>query len=396
MSQPHSQSPRYVEMLGRAHDLIGFLRERAEHTENLRRMPDDVEQALHETELFRTMQPARIGGSELGVGILAEVAIELGRGCGSTAWNYGNIASHHWMVGMFPEAAQDRVWGESVDAMIATGLTLTGKAKKVAGGYELSGRWPFSSGVDNCRWNMLAGTVESGGDGPPDNRLFLVPSRDYVIHDTWHAAGLCGTGSNDVSTDGAFVEEDMTLPMSCFLGGPTPGAEVNPGPVYRMPLMALAPYVLGGTAVGIAQGAVDTYVAETRERIGRYFGDKMSDRQVIQLQVADAAAKVDHARIGMRLRCDEAYAEAEAGIVPDLMRKLIYRRDGAFEVKLAVEAVTGLFGITGASGLYLSHPMQRALRDVNAVASHIHLTFDVGGTMYGRAALGLPLEGPPL
>ena len=342
------------------------------------------------------MQPARIGGSELGVGILADVAVELGRGCGSTAWNYCNIASHHWMLGMYPKAAQDRIWNDSPDAMIATGLTLTGKAKKVAGGYELSGRWPFSSGVDNCQWNMLTGVVEGSGDGPPDTRLFIVPASDYTIHDTWHAIGLCGTGSNDVTAEGAFVADDMTLPMAYFRGGPTPGSEVNPSPVYRLPLMALGPYALGGTAVGIARGAVDDYVGETRERIGKYFGGKIADRQVIQLQVAESAAKVDLAHIGMRVRCDEAMAEAEAGIVPDLERKVVYRRDGAFGVRLAVEAVTGLFGVTGASGLYLSHPMQRALRDVHAVASHIHLTFDVGGTMYGRVALGLPLDGPPL
>ncbi len=379
------------DMVGRARALTPLLRERAEATEQLRRMPDDIAQALHDSGLFRVMQPAQVGGCELGIGILVDVAAELAQGCASSAWNFANYASHHWMLGMYAKEAQDRVWDEMPDALIASGLSLSGTAERVDGGYRLSGRWPFSSGVDNSQWNMLGGRVE--GDGP---RLFLLPASDYTIVDTWHAAGLCGTGSKDVIVDEAFVPEALALPMSAFRGGTTPGAGVNPGPVYRLPLMALAPYVLGGIAVGVALGAVESYVAETRERVGLYFGGNMAERQVIQLKLAEASAKAELARLSMRTRCAEAMAEAESGTLPDLDRKVVYRRDGAFAVRLAVEAVTTLFGITGASGLYDAHPMQRAFRDAHAIASHIHLNFDVGGTMYGRVALGLELDGPPL
>ena len=377
------------DMVGRARALTPLLRERAEATEQLRRMPDDIAQALHDSGLFRVMQPAQVGGCELGIGILVDVAAELAQGCASSAWNFANYASHHWMLGMYAKEAQDRVWDEMPDALIASGLSLSGTAERVDGGYRLSGRWPFSSGVDNSQWNMLGGRVE--GDGP---RLFLLPASDYTIVDTWHAAGLCGTGSKDVIVDEAFVPEALALPMSAFRGGTTPGAGVNPGPVYRLPLMALAPYVLGGIAVGVALGAVESYVAETRERVGLYFGGNMAERQVIQLKLAEASAKAELARLSMRTRCAEAMAEAESGTLPDLDRKVVYRRDGAFAVRLAVEAVTTLFGITGASGLYDAHPMQRAFRDAHAIASHIHLNFDVGGTMYGRVALGLELAGP--
>jgi 3-hydroxy-9,10-secoandrosta-1,3,5(10)-triene-9,17-dione monooxygenase len=381
----------HTEMVARARALTALLRERAEATEQLRRMPDDIEQALHDSGLFRVMQPARVGGNELGIGILVDAAAELAKGCASSAWNFANYASHHWMLGMYAKEAQDRVWDDAPDALIASGLSLSGTAEHVAGGYRLSGRWPFSSGVDNSQWNMLGGRVEA--DGP---RLFLLPASDYTIVDTWQAAGLCGTGSKDVTVDDAFVPEALALPMSAFRGGPTPGAAVNAGPLYRLPLMALAPYVLGGVAVGVALGAVESFVQETRQRVGLYFGGNMAERQVIQLKLAEAAAKAEMARLSLRTRCAEAMAEAEAGILPELARKVVYRRDGAFAVRLATEAVTTLFGVTGASGLYHSHPMQRALRDAHAIASHIHLNFDVGGTMYGRVALGLDLDGPPL
>lgn len=386
----------YDEMVGRARELIPFVRERAVATEEGRRLHDDVEQALHETGLFRVMQPARIGGSELGIGILVDGAAELGKACASTAWNFANLASHHWMLGLYPKAAQDKIWDESPGMLIASGLSMSGTAKKVAGGYELSGRWPFSSGVDNSQWNMLGGMVKSDGDGPPEARLFLLPASDYTIIDNWYAAGLCGTGSKDVTCEGVFVPDDFALSSVALRGGPTPGSEVNPGPLYRLPLMALAPYVLSGAAVGVAQGAVESYVAETRERVGTYFGGKIADRQVIQLKVAEASALAEMAHLSMRTRCAEAMAEAEAGIVPDLDRKVVYRRDGAFAVRQSIEAVDALFSITGAGGLYHTNPIQRSWRDAHAIGAHIHLNFDVGGTMYGRVALGLGLDGPPL
>jgi 3-hydroxy-9,10-secoandrosta-1,3,5(10)-triene-9,17-dione monooxygenase len=223
-----------------------------------------------------------------------------------------------------------------------------------------------------------------------------VPAEEYTILDTWHAAGLCGTGSNDVTVEDVFVPDEMVLPLAALRGGPTPGSTVNPGPNFRLPLMAVAPYVLGGVAVGVALGAVETFVDETRSRLGSYYGDKMADRQVIQLKIAEASAMADMAHLSMRTRCAEAMAEAEAGIVPDLARKTVYRRDGAFAVRQAVGAVTSLFGVTGAAGLYQDHPMQRYLRDAHAIASHIHMNFDVGGTMYGRVALGLDLDGPAI
>ena len=238
--------------------------------------------------------------------------------------------------------------------------------------------------------------VRSDGDGPPEARLFLVPTNDYTILDTWYAAGLCDTGSKDVTAEGVFVPDNIALPAAALRGGPASGSEVNPGPIFRLPLMALAPYVLGGAAAGVALGVVEAYVTETREQIGTYFGGKIADRQAIQLKVAEASAKADMALLSMRTRCAEAMAEAEADIVPDLDRKVVNRRDGAFAVRHSIDAVDALFGISGASGLYYEHPIQRYWRDAHAIGSHIHLNFDVGGTMYGRVAFGLGLDGPPL
>src|SRR4029077_10706155 len=147
--------PRFDELLARAEALIPVLRERAPHAEELRRLPDETIADLHSTGLFRMLQPARVGGSELPYRALFELTAVIGQGCGSTAWVLANLAAHHWLLAMWHPEAQDEIWGESPDSLISSTLIFArGRARRVEGGYRLSGRWPFSSGVDPSTWNM--------------------------------------------------------------------------------------------------------------------------------------------------------------------------------------------------------------------------------------------------
>src|SRR6201993_1537830 len=206
----------YADMVARARALIPELRERASRTEALRRLPPETERALHDTGLFRILQPKRVGGSELDYVALVDCADALGQADASVAWNFANLSSHHWMLGMFDPRAQDAVWSKDADALIASSFIFAaGRATKVEGGYRLNGHWPFSSGVESCEWNMLASVVwsEDEADGV-EYRIFLLPETDYTILDTWKAAGLRGTASNDVEVRDAFVAEEMTIAVN--------------------------------------------------------------------------------------------------------------------------------------------------------------------------------------
>src|ERR1700758_742620 len=144
----------FAAMATRAKALIPQLRDRAARTEELRRLPPETERDLHEAGLFRIVQPKRVGGSELDYVALVDCADALGRADASVAWNFANLASHHWMLGMFDRHAQDAVWSEDADALIASSFIFAaGRARKVDGGYVLNGHWPFSSGVESCDWN---------------------------------------------------------------------------------------------------------------------------------------------------------------------------------------------------------------------------------------------------
>jgi 3-hydroxy-9,10-secoandrosta-1,3,5(10)-triene-9,17-dione monooxygenase len=384
----------YMAMVGRADALVPQLRDRASKTEELRRLPPETERELHDAGLFRILQPKRVGGSEFDYVALVDCADALGQGDASAAWNFANLASHHWMLGMFDSRAQDEVWSKDANALIASSFIFpAGRARKVDGGYVLRGNWPFSSGVDACEWNMLASVVSSDDEADGiEYRLFLLNRKDYSIVDTWNATGLRGTGSNDVEVDDAFVPEAMTLAVADLAGGPTPGSAVNPNALYALPVFSLFPFVLSGVALGNAQACLDDYVDIARHRASTYNRAKVGDLQSTQIKIAEASAKIDAARLIMRSTCIEAMADARGGHIPDVAAKTRSRRDGAYSVNLCTEAVSLLFAASGARGLYMTGALQRQFRDAHAINSHLAFNFDAAGTNYGRVALGLPSE----
>ncbi len=384
----------HAAVVARARALIPTLCERASRTEQLRRLPPETERDLHDAGLFRIVQPKRVGGAELDYVALVDCADALGQADASVAWNFANLASHHWMLGMFDRRAQDAVWQKDANALIASSFIFpAGRARKVDGGYLLNGHWPFSSGVESCDWNMLASVVSSDDEADGiEYRIFLLNKSDYKINDTWNATGLCGTGSNDVRVADVFVAEQMTVAVSDLTGGPTPGSAVNPSALYALPVFSLFPYVLSGVALGNAQACLNDYVAFARHRASTYNRAKLSDLQTTQIKIAEASAKIDAARLVMRTNCIEAMTDVRQGRIPDIADKTRLRRDGAFSVNLCTDAVSLLFAASGARSLFTSGALQRQFRDAHAVNSHLAFNFDAAGTNYGRVALGLPSE----
>jgi 3-hydroxy-9,10-secoandrosta-1,3,5(10)-triene-9,17-dione monooxygenase len=391
-SEPDADGSVYAAMMARAKALVPQLRERSSRTEELRRLPAETERDLHDTGLFRIVQPKRVGGSEFDYVSLVDFAETIALADASVAWNLANLSSHHWMLAMFDSTAQDLVWNKDANALIASSFVFpAGRARKADGGYVLRGRWPFSSGVDSSEWNMLAGLVSSDDDADGiEYRIFLLHKSDYKIIDSWNATGLRGTGSNDVEANDVFVAAPMTLAVADLAGGPTPGSAVNPNALYALPVFSLFPYVLSGVALGNAQACLDDYIEIARHRLSTYNRARLGDLQSTQIKIAEASAKIDAARLIMRSACIEAMANARAGHIPDIAAKTRSRRDGAFSVNLCTEAVSLLFAASGARGLYTTGALQRQFRDAHAINSHIAFNFDAAGTNYGRVALGLP------
>lgn len=379
----------FEEAMRRAEALIPVMRERAARAEAARELLPETIADLNRTGLMRILQPRRFGGMELDFAAIVDITELIGRGCVSTAWTVTNIAVHHWMLALYEEQAQQEVWGENPDAYIASGIAYPqGRGQKVDGGMLLSGHWNFSSGVSSSGWNMLACMVREG-DRVTDYRMCLLPASDYEVIDDWQVMGLSGTGSRSVRCDKVFVPEHRALSMLLGRGaGNYPGWVGNPNPMYRVPFGGLAAHCLLGVMIGNAQAMQDAIVAMVKERSTSYTGLKMRDLGTVQARVGLAGALIDAARLMARNDCIEGQRAASAGATMDIEYKLRLKRNCAFVMKLATDAVDTLYALAGANGLYTRGAIERIFRDQHAACGHINFSMDAHTSAWGLAALG--------
>jgi len=370
------------------------LAERAAQAEQIRRIPQESIKELNDSGLLRLMQPKRYGGSELGLGVLMDVVLEVCKGCSSTAWVYSNLASHSWNIGQFELQAQEDMWADDPFALAATGLAFPcGKATPVAGGYQVSGKWPFGSGVDASTW-MLVGAMTEQNGGAPQRRFFLIPQSDFKSLDNWQAYGLTGTGSHDVQMEGAFVPEHRSVSAEIFAAGQNlPGAKLYSNKLFQMPTFAAFAYVLSIVPLGTAKAAVEQFTQTMRNRAGTYTGSRIAELSSVQARIAEAAACVEFAETVVRRDWTDLENAVQDSEFPSMETKLRWKRNAAFATSLAVRAIDALMPAAGAAGLSLHLPLQRQFRDIHAASSHIGLTWDVHAAAYGQSALGLQPQG---
>ena len=391
------EQPSKAELIRRATDLLPTLRERAASAERERRVPRATIDDLHANGLWRILRPRRYGGYVTDTGTMFEVIAELGRGCGSTSWVYANLISHNWMLPYWPAEAVAAVWDEAPDALIGSALAFpNGRLERTAGGYLLSGHWPFASGVDASDWMMMGGMFRDG-EAPPAALLALVRIEEITVHhDTWHVAGLSGTGSKDVSCENLFVPEHMIYDIRQAQTGFSPGTEKLEGDAYRMPLYAVFPLVVAMPMIGMARGAYDHFVEGLKTQVARYSGARIAEYPAVQLKLAEAGVQIDTAHLLCREVWTQAQALVAAGARPDLETRARWRRDGSHAARCAVQAVDIIHAVAGAAADRLDNPLQRHFRDIHAAIHQIQLVWDINAPEFARVAVGLPPANPAL
>ncbi|MEW6777178.1 MAG: acyl-CoA dehydrogenase family protein, partial [Bdellovibrionota bacterium] len=269
--------------------LLPELRAAAARTDALRHVPEESVVALKKTGAFRLMQPARFGGLELGLDSLLRVSAEVGRACGSTSWCVAVLAIHNWFLGLFPEEAQKEVWGADPDAVLASVFASMGRARPEEGGFRLEGRWQFASGSDHGDWITVGAMVDHGTKLPlPDVRSFLVPRKDFRIEDTWHVAGLRGTGSKDVVIENAHVPSHRILNFAEAHCGKSPGSRINTSPLYRMPFASVLTMTLACPALGVARGMLENFCERAAARTVLFGGAKQSEQSHSHIAISEA------------------------------------------------------------------------------------------------------------
>jgi 3-hydroxy-9,10-secoandrosta-1,3,5(10)-triene-9,17-dione monooxygenase len=390
-----AKPPTRDDLLERARGLIPALRARALQTERDRVIPPDTHRAFQEAGFYKLFRPARLGGYEMSIAMLVEVAGELGRGCGSSAWIFTNLAVQNWIVGMHHPQAQDDVWGSNPDALCASSFpTQGGSGRYVDGGIVLNGLWSFASGIDFVDWENLQVFIPKEG-GPPDHRFVLVPKQDFTIKDDWFVNGLCGTGSKSIEFKEVFVPEHRVLNTQLIGGGPSPGSAVNPGPLYKVPPFSVGTKVFSGVCLGLARGAFDMIVEEmsTRLSVGRV---KMAELPTVQVRVAEASAEIDAAEALLLKDCEDAMRIGASGEKPPLLQRARWRLNNAFAGQLCLRAIERLHPLIGARGLGQNSLFLLAWRDIHAAVSQITMAWDIQAVNAGRVQFGLPPQDPRL
>lgn len=387
--------PNAAELIERARSLVPMLRERQAEVERLRQVPVDIIDRLKAEGLYRAFLPRRLGGCEIGLDDFVRIGVEIGSGCASTGWVYCTGAQHIWQIGMFSEQAQNDVWGAKPSALSGSSYAPTGTAVAVEGGYRLSGRWMFCSGVDVSDWLVLGVRIAPEPGAEPSNLGFaLVPAADYRIEDNWHVVGLEGTGSKNTSVEDAFVPRHRLMTMDDATMGRPPGIAVNDGTVFRIPFFAAISIGLCAPALGAAKGALEDFrrtisVRKTRGPATQA-AKSMADFQAVQLRLGEAAARIDSALLLVLRDCREITETIGAGRELSEADRARNKGDLSYAVRTAAGAVDLLFESVGGQGLFNDNRIQRAWRDVHAAAKHISLAWDSTGAIYGRTLLGQP------
>ena len=370
------------ELLSRARALVPILKERAARTEESRQVLPESVQDLLASGLIRIGNPRRYGGHDVEVDTAFEVGWELGRGCGSTAWCYSLWTAHNWWLGHFSERCQEEFFATGPDTLFSSGLNPAGgKVEASSGGFRVSGRWGFSSGCDAATWVMVA----VPGARPNEPLWLLLPRSDYQIVDTWFAAGMRGSGSKDIVIEEAFVPAHRAVdPERCGVDDMT-GFKLHGRLSYRAPLRCLAGWDLAAPLIGIAQGAVDEFVARAQRMSGP---GRSADSVALQLRLAEAAAEVDAARALHRQDIREILDRAARGEGFSELDRIRYRRDKAFISRLCVRAVDRLFEGSGARAVMDAEPIQRYHRDAHGASHHAALSWDLVAEQFGKQATG--------
>ena len=389
VSTPPTASVTRAELLRRASALLPVLEERAPKAEERRQIPPETIQDLVSAGLIRVANPDRFGGYGFDVDLSFDLAMELGRACGSTAWCFSIWASHNWMIGQWPLEAQEEYFEGGPDTLSSTSFRpIETKVEPVDGGYRLSGHWDLSSGCDAATWAILGAAVPAG------RAHMLVPRSDYTIVDTWFASGLRGTGSNDIVIEDAFVLAHRVLEVV------PPGNEeasngwrIHRRASYRAPRLPLFGHILAAPVIGIAQGAVEEFTSRLQGTSGP---GRTADSTAAHLRLAEASAEADAAQLLLRHNTREIIERAARGEAFTEIERARYRRDCSFATRLAIQAVNRIFEGSGGHAVFDSQPMQRFFRDAHVASHQGALLWDISGEGYGRAALGLPPLPAPL
>jgi alkylation response protein AidB-like acyl-CoA dehydrogenase len=349
-------------VLNAVRELAPAITARAAEIETARRLPQDLLAELKAAGCFRLLVPQSHGG--LGATLMdGMVALEtIARADASVAWTV-MIGAGSWcdLAGL-PRETFDALFAAGPDVVVAGAFNPTGSIAAVDGGYLVNGRWGFASGCEHADW-LFGNCVEGVADGVPQLRVALFAPDQVVIEDTWHVAGLAGTGSHHFRVDGLVVPAERTHRL--LVDEPCIDA-----PIVHIPPPPLIALAISSVAIGTARGALEDVMALATEKVPLLAGAPLAANPLFQHELASADTRVRAARALVHEEAEAVWATAGEGAPLTLEQRAHARATGAWATDQAASAVAMAYRFGGGSSLYEDSPLQRRLRDINAITQH--------------------------
>ena len=351
-------------------------------------LPPATVQALDDAGLLALKLPAVLGGAEADLVTQLEILEEVTYLDTSAGWCTLIGAAAIAGPGAFlAEKAVAQIFAGGQVPRAAGAFMPSGKAVPVAGGYRVSGRWAFASGIRHAQWVSATARVVSDGAAAPALRRMVMPVEAVQIHDNWQVMGLQGTGSCDFSVTDLFVPESFS--WDAQRARPQRG-----GPLYRLGMPAFVANEHVAFALGVGRRALDTLLdlAQSKQR-GYGPAATLAARPAVQRALGESALRLRAARALAIESYEAAWATVCAGqtLSPHLQAEM--RSVATFATEVAVDVTTQMFRYSGGTGLYVTSVLQRCLRDINAAAQHLMVS-DAAYENYGQFLLGLPDADP--
>ena len=375
-------APTSTNDLDRAADELAVLARRlAPEIESERRLPDELVSRLRGSGLFRAGAPASVAAPEAAPALTLRCAEALARGDASTGWCVSIAATSSLLGGWLPADGLEEVFGDP--RTVAAGVWAPrGKARAVEGGYRISGRWAFCSGIMHSEYLFGGCMVEHDGDSPAV-RIVGIPTAELEIVDTWHTSGLRGTGSHDAVAEDVFVPAHRTLRL---LDPPT-----SDGALYRFPIFAFFALSIAAAALGNARGAIEDLTALSAGKVGMGSSRTLAQRPGTWTVVAQAEASLRAAQALYYQAIEEAWAAAQSGAPVSVELRTGLRLAATHAVRTAADVARDMYDLGGGSAIYADSPLQRRFRDAHTATAHFQVN-PATWELTGRLLLDQPTE----
>ena len=381
-----------TDVVAKAAALRLILRDRATETDRLTRLPESTVADLEAARLFEITTPRRYGGLQLDVRTYMDAMVELGRGDASVSWAATLVNINNWFIAtLFPPEVSEEVFAKPGARTAAVLQPRTCKVRKVSGGYHIEeGLWPFNSGVYHADWDMLGFPVCDDAGNFQYLAFAVLPIADVHILDDWDTIGVRGSGSSSVAVNDVFVPDIRVTLADSAQPGKYRSTQLEHEWLYRAAFVPLGQIIIAFPALGAGLGALDIFMSQLPRRAISYSPYlKQGEAPVTHLQLGEASAKIDAARLIIASAADGIERHAKDGSAIEEMTQARIRRDTGFASRLIWEGIDLLAGASGGSFASVANPLNRIWRDARVAGLHATLVPSTVYELYGRMMCGL-------